>query len=610
MAKFFDWLLRLPQWSGPALLTAFFGVLLWASWRAKQQISAVLGPPNDPEPTEELKLVLDTEDVAIPGPTTERRVLRRPLDAILFDFVEERLRRSWALSNSHVLTGIALLFTFLLIALVLSQKVGVAIHHTQDTDSLADAVAALGMKFFISATGVFWALVQGAVAARFRLSVVRLAADRARSLAPSCESFETYRTRLDLQHQQNVEGTLLSVASTLQGIQHSQQGLKSIEVSVKNIGAELQASLSHMVTQQIAEEMRNVLKDALGELAETLGGQFATTASAAIGSVQKSLDQIRVSVESQAGSQVGKLLEQLRESVSGGFHSESANMSVALRQFGEVVPALEQQLRALVGGLSTDLRTQQEVGARTQEAVFGRLDAVLGALSEQQNATTYAIAQISQASKQGADDVALRMQQAGTDAVTAMFKASSSEVENVVSRLQAAAARQGDLGAHVEDTARAIEVARDGLQQCAGIIEQLSVSTRSIVDGLRVAAQEVVQSQRGVLDSTGRLEAVSSGLRSTTEAAQRQIAEQGQLLAHQATVAKELERIWPQLFATYLDRFKQTSNELATSWDALYQRVNTLTNSASQDLSQSAQELVEAIQSHQKVTAARPAPVR
>jgi hypothetical protein len=610
MEKFFDWLLRLPPWSGPALLAVLFAALLWASWHAKQQIVELLGPAKDPETNEALNLVLEPEEVSIPESDGERRVLRRPLEVILYDFVEERLGRSWTLSNSHVLTGIALLFTFLLIALVLSQKVRGAISNSQDTSSLADAVGALGMKFFISATGVALALIQGAFAARFRLTVVRLAADRARSLAPLFESFESYRTRLDRHHHQNVEATLLTVASTLQGIQDSQQGLKSIEVSVKNIGAELQASLAHMVTQQIAEEMRNVLKDALGELAETLGGQFKTTASAAIGSVQKSLDQIRASVESQAGSQVGKLLEQLRESVSGGFHSESANMSVALRQFGEVVPALEQQLRALVGGLSTDLRTQQETGARTQEAVFGRLDAVLAALGEQQNATTYAIAQISHASKQGADDVALRMQQAGTEAVAAMFKASSGEVENVVSRLQAAAARQGDLGAHVEQTARAIEVARDGLQQCASVIEQLSVSTRSIVDGLRVAAQEVVQSQRGVIDSTGRLEAVSSGLRSTTEAAQRQITEQGQLLAHQATVAKELERIWPQLFATYLDRFKQTSNELATSWDALYQRVNNLTNSASQDLSQSAQELVEAIQSHQKTTAARPAPLR
>lgn len=57
----------------------------------------------------------------------------------------------------------------------------------------------------------------------------------------------------------------------------------------------------------------------------------------------------------------------------------------------------------------------------------------------------------------------------------------------------------------------------------------------------------------------------------------------------------DMERVWPELFKTYLAQFKAAADELARSWSDLYRRVEQLTNGVGGQFADNTDQLAEAV---------------
>ena len=558
-------------------------------------------------------------------------VLSVPLASLRREYAEGEIAHRMSFWLGSLLTGLALICTFVLIAIVMTTDVSGAIRESSaagDSGSghLSDAVATLGVKFYISAAGI-----GGSVLALFCSNWVRAAIYRiaehpsaelmvaftsvdAQQLDAKIHELELMRGDRETRAEQHAE-VCLHLAALHGGIEK----LGSIEVSVKTIGNEVSAHLKDIMKEAMGEQLRGMFADTMAEVAniansvqknltESFGKQLQTLA---VG-LEQGLAALKKSIEGQGQGQLEKILNQLQDTVSGGFQSESKKMAAALDSFASVVPALEQQLRNMTGKVADETRQRHEESAQMTQMVLGKVTSLVDTMTAQQAASANAIERMQLASEQGAEAMARRLETSGAGLISNVIGASRVEIEAIVAQLRAATDtnvdRHKNIEAQATHAAAAISEAYQGLERSASAIKDvaghaaaMAVQAKASSDAIHGAAEHFVQAGNALLGSVNSSQRV-------IEVARVQTQEQQELLMLQRDYTKEVEKLWPELFNTYLDKFKACSDELARSWDSFHQQVSSVSNTVGAEFAENTAMLSEAVDRLVKINGGKVAP--
>jgi hypothetical protein len=559
----------------------------------------------------------------------DRIVLSKPLPALRREYAENEVAHHWSFWIGGLLTGIALIATFLLIALVMKNEVSGAIlqsagaDEAKSTEHLAMAVSLLGGKFFISAAGVAASVAAVFVGNWVRGDIYRRAEHPDPQLSALFMSVDEHRLAAKEQ-----ELALLRSDREARAAQHAEvcahfttlgerlESLNSIQVSVKTIGNDVSANLKNIMKDAMGEQLKGMLSDTMADVAniaqriqESLTDSFGKQLQALATTLQQSLSALQTAIEGQGQGHLEKILSQLQNVVSGGFQNESQNMVATLEGFARVVPALEEQLRTMTGKVAEETRVRGEENARLNQQLMARVGSLIETLNLQQQANVQAIERIQAASEHGAEAIARRVESSGTSLVSNVLAASRTEIEAIVGQLRLAADASSHRYTHIEtqasNAASAVAHASESLVKSANAVIEVANETSALVahtkagsEAMQAASHQFLQAGNALLGSVRQMQQV-------TEATRIQTHEQQQLLLRQREYTKEVERLWPELFNTYLSHFKQSADELGRQWEGFHQKIATVSNAFGADFAHSTEVLSESVDRLVKLAAGR-----
>lgn len=326
-------------------------------------------------------------------------------------------------------------------------------------------------------------------------------------------------------------------------------------------------------------------------LTTAIGGQLQTVTS----TLQQALSAVRHAVDRQAQAPVEQILERLQSVVSGGFDRESRNMAAALDSFAQVVPSLEVQLRSLTDTVATQSKQHAEDTARVTTAVLERVAGLVDALGQQQYASEQAMQRVLAASEQGAATMTARLAASSEGVVSSVLAATRAELDAVtagmrqasemtVARYSAFDQHAAEASAAIRDASAELQKGAEGLRAERAYVQAALAQVKAGGDALQAASGQFMK----VSDNLGK------ALGETQKLLQQMQAQARELLSAQAqqqATNKEMERVWPTLFGTYLTQFKASSDELANAWQQTYRHVQSMTNSVGADFVAAAEEL-------------------
>lgn len=618
----------------PAILLVVFGTVLVLKELAARTIRADLLrasenlPAWDPSADEEdddvrgflRPYLLSVSPVALASWPSPRLVVTRELEDMLDSYVEHRTAKVRFTLGSAA-TGVALLCTFVLIAIVLTNDINAALKASGDgaEAKLADAVGLLGQKFAISATGIGLAIVFGIVNSTIRKRLLaashavcsraaaRFATPASLAATAQLELLQESRQQTDAAADQGkrleaMNAQLAEMKTVLEATRTDLEKLQSIEVSVQAIGAEVTHQFREMITKDLGEQIKDILREVMvqadamsNRLRSELIDGFQKTIEQELPKVIGSLDEIKKSVEGQAALPVERMLEQLQGIVSGGFKGESAQMSAAIRQFGEVVPALAEQLRSVASTLTKELGARAEESARTSDTLFRQVSVLLERMEAQQTASERAVAEITRASTAGAESMVQRLESTSNEFVAKLLQSSRSEVEALAARLKdaanASASGYANLEQSVAGASKSILEARDGLAEAAKAMRALAADVRGVTQDAKQSSETARLAANGFENAATQLRTGVVSMQQAIDSARAQATEQRAVLDEHRRVLASLEQVWPKLFETYLKSFEEKSSALNRSWNDLYDRIGKLSGTVSGGLVDAAEDL-------------------
>ena len=599
----------------PALLVAVALAMVVELFRRRRSIMAEL---NDTAAfLAEVRTVAPRSALAravrehlIPAPQADRLVVARSLSMIRRDYAESAVAHHVAFWVGSLFTGIALVCTFVLIASVMGSDVSGAIRDAADPAQLSDAVEKLGSKFYISAAGVLASLVLLFFGNLARARIFALAEHPPADLAAAFISLESFQlaaraAEADLARADRATQHA-DLCRYLASVDRRIEKLHSIEVSVQAIGNEVSANLKNVMKDAMGEQLRAMLADTMQEVAtiaekveRNLTDAFGKQLTALAAGIQEGLHALRTTIAGQGQGQLEQILERLQDTVSAGFQSESKKMVAALEGFASVVPALEQQLREMTGKVAHDARERSAENARATEALTARMTSLLEALGAQQAANAQAIERIQVVSERGAELLASRVEASGVGLVSSVLGSSRVEIEAIVAQLKAAAeanaGRYVDVEDHANRAASAMAQATDGLARASRTIQEMATHTSTVLHEAKAGSDAIHAASRNFQTAATALLGSVTSTKEVVDHSRAQTAAQQELLLRQRDYTKEVERLWPQLFETYLDKFKHSSEELGRAWQDLHAKISNLTSSVGSEFADNTQVLSDAV---------------
>lgn len=532
---------------------------------------------------------------AVIGRDGARWVLRQEPGELVRRLLWETYANRAGLAFGSAFTGIALIITFVLIALVMFDNVGPAIASStlseMDAPStdLSDAVSRMGAKFFISASGILAALVH-----RLLLSGGRTLVNR--SVEAAADAVAAHAVELDAVRLKNEQTMLAGLAGLSQRVDQGMTQLSgdigrlsSIEVSVKDLGTQVSSALNQMMKEALAEQLRTLMED-MKLSAEQIEQKVMSFAEAAL---QNTADQIvselkgvNDTLKSQAGSQVEKLLEKLQDAVTGGFSAESRNMSTQLAQFGEVIPRLGQQMNE----------------------VATRMEGVLDRLANQQEQSTRMMDALADSTRTHADNFAQALSQSGANALGQVMGAASRDVETLVLKLnQVLETSSTSSDATRRNMAEASEAMAASLAETRNTAQALQQQMREIASGMNATAQSgaaMTQTARELLQTIDSLKATVARVGETSSFVGQLLQAQQQTQQKQTELLKAMETVWPPLMGTMTERVRESAQSLGGTWAEASERLEKLAGNQMVQLQESVEELTASVSSLQKTIAA------
>lgn len=551
-------------------------------------------------------------------PDGQRFVLAKSLAAVRREYAEDEVSHHWAFWFGGLLTGLALLATFVLIAYVMTNDISGAIRDTAGEDDtamghLSEAVRTLGGKFYISAAGIggsVLALFSSNSARNAILSCAEHPEPRLLSAFTTVEAMllnaklhelELARADREARAAQHVE-----LCSKLDMLNTRVEKLNSIDVSVRDIGNEVSANLKNVMKEAMADQFKEILVQTMAEvsaIAERVQGSLTQTFGQQIQKLaqgmQEGLDALKRAVEGQGQGQLEQILDKLQSTVSGGFQSETKNMAVALDGFAKAIPALEQQLRTMTSDIAAESRQRSTETARTTQMLLDQVASLVDAISAQQTANMQAVAQMQAAAAQGAEDMARRLEASGANLVSSVLGSSRAEIEAIVGQMRAMAewnaSHQGDIEARAANASNIVAWASDALAKSAQSISEISNQTQGVLTQVRQSSEEMQSVAQGFLNAGNTLVVSVESMRKVVESTRAQTQEQQALLVKQQQYTKEVEQLWPKLFDTYLGKFRESADELARSWADFHSKIETASKCVGAEFAENTLVLSEAV---------------
>jgi hypothetical protein len=559
----------------------------------------------------ELAQILEEEVVQADSPVpTNKLVFRRPVGSILDDWQDRLAEGSWAALIGGSFTGIALFFTFLLIALVLITDVPRAISASTSgaagaSGALADAVGKMGAKFVISCGGIFFALFHSASDRSMRAKTAAELGRIARALAKATTTLDAaiLSTLLDLKQQGSESLEVLKAQAETLVAQLEQDSdsqaelkairpamaeeakklatelgtLKNIEVTVKDLGSDVTRGLGSLMKETLAAEVKQILSDVRGAITEietrvtgSLQGSMSELGNKLVGS----LSTIENAVKSQAGSQVesllGTLVDRLEGVVSGGMRSEAKNLGGLLGSFQSTIPALASNVELMTAQMSQvlqDLRTQQ--------------------------------AQAEVERREAADSAANRMKSANEEifkssghALEQLFQETNGRIANMTAALESSAQRSAGSTASI----------RGDFEHVARLVGEVTNSLRttaSEAEGVMKKSQDTLRASSAAVDTlrtaSAGLERAANGVSALVEKGEAARARTEEMLGRQAALTDEMQKVWPQLLQEVSTAMQLSSTALGNSWLKLADRLEKVTSRYGSEVGSKVEELGESI---------------
>ena len=263
------------------------------------------------------------------------------------------------------------------------------------------------------------------------------------------------------------------------------------------------------------------------------------------------------------------------------------------------VEAMAGEFRSMTDQVGAETRQRGEEATQMTQAVMAQVSGLLEKMSAQQAASTQAIERMQAASAQGAETMARKLESSGVGLVSSVLGASRTEIEAIVGTMReaakASATRYEDIEARAAAAAAAVGQASEGLVRSANAVIEVANQTSALVaqtrtgsEAIQGAAREFQQAGNTLLGSLGQMEKV-------IEATRLQTGEQQQLLLRQREYTKEVEKLWPQLFDTYLTQFKAGADELGRSWEGFHQKIAEVAGTIGGEFAENTSILSEAV---------------
>jgi hypothetical protein len=502
------------------------------------------------------------------GERNGRWVLGQPLGSVVEEWADRVRTRSAGFIVGGSFTGFALVITFGLIAYVLFTDVSRAIQLSDvatpltsggaspstGAAELAAAVAKMGSKFFISSAGLLLALLNA-----FTVKWSEALWDKAGEAV--CGHLAQHFVEIrgaQLDHMVESTAATRTVSADVQAMRSDLADrldrLRNIEVSVKDLGTEVTANLNQLVQDALTSKIQLLLTDtrAIAEgIAEQLGqalrGNFRELSERLVSALQ----DVQTALEKQSGSEVEKLLGRLQDAVSGGFSSETKNMSNLLLEFQSVFPELARQLHS----------------------VSGQMAQVLDGLIAQQREQRALVDGMAAATSENVQRLSNDLAKGGAEAMARVLAETNARIDRMVGALDAAsmknAGRAESMSAEFEQIAERVNGVTHGLN---GSLTNVQTLMKDVELTLAESASGVMQltsavSQlRAASDGVQRALGLSEQVRSAIE---QSLKEQVELSAKNVKGLEHMQEVWPRLLEDVTKAIQATTGQFTSSWTTL-----------------------------------------
>ncbi|MCY1019355.1 hypothetical protein [Pyxidicoccus sp. MSG2] len=607
-----------------------------ALWRAiREQLVFPPGHPSAPVP-----VLIRT------SPSQELRETCRAL-----------FRHSWGHGLGRNLTGTALVMTFGLLGYVLVGPVQEALRASQATgtasqsDLLSQAIGSMGAKFFVSALGLIGSFIFQALSSGMEAKLLaRLDAMRPRfeSLTRTLDAHEV----LLASARGDALGSLRTeLVQTRKSLADKLEKLESVNVSLQDIGTHVQTHLGNMMKEHVGDVLTRQLsaveqaaRDIAEDVKSAIATGLATTLQQEMSTVRESLHSIEKALSGRQEHDLGRILEQLRDTVSGGFHSQSQDMSRQLERLADVFPRLEEQFASLARTLGENARQWGSENQRAVDTLAERVTVLVESFDRVRDDLETAAARVLKNSTESSHRMSEGNQQvlgqlnSAVSAVLDNFKQVLAGMNGSTDALiRAASASAKDLQAHTARQAgaldrqvAALQVAADaGMQDLharsemfskrmeetqAGLID-LTKQLQAAAAGLVTASRGVSETQERTKSTSSQMADVASQLSDAAKALQRQASERQtfienevKLLRAQAEALNRVDPVFAGLASAYEESVKKQVQYLSSKWNEVMRDMQSVVTQSSGELAQGVDDLADAVRELKDVM--RPQPRR
>ncbi|MFY2558297.1 hypothetical protein ACN469_11755 [Corallococcus terminator] len=542
-------------------------------------------------------------------------------------------RHSWGHALGKSLTGIALVMTFGLLGMVLVGPVREALLGGSTAGAtqavlLSAAIGQMGAKFFVSATGLLGSFFfQSFASIQEGRLLARLDAMRPR-FESATQTLEAHGIVLATARGDALDALKGELVQTRRELSDRLLHLESVNVSLQDIGTQVQASFGSMMKEQVGDvitrqlsAVEKAVREIAADLQRSITSGFALTLQQEMSTVRDSLGVIQQSLAERQEHDLARILEQLRDSVSGGFHSQSQDMARQMQELMGVLPRLEQQFEAMSQMMGTQARQWGEENQRAIDTLGTRIASVIESFDQVRDGLVKATAHVLEASansshrlgvenqqvlgqlERSVESVVARFQQvlAGMDASTQHLQQQTGDQATFLARQvealrSAANVDMSSFQSRSEEFAKVMGTTQDGLRQLTEQLQktasQLASATRGAGethDKARGAAVQMEQVTRQLIETAKEFNQVTLGRREVVKVEENLLNAQRQALERVQPVLEGLTR-------GYEESVKVQAQTLSGQWTKVMQDLDSVVAKTSGELAQGVDDLNETVQ--------------
>lgn len=297
------------------------------------------------------------------------------------------------------------------------------------------------------------------------------------------------------------------------------------------------------------------------------------------------------------------LVEALAAQQDAGAQALDRMVLAAEQGAGVLAQRLASTSETVVSGVLSASRNEMDAIATTLRQAAESTAARYGAFDERaaqaSTAMTAALDGMVQAADHGAGVLAQRFASTSETIVSGVLSASRTEMEAIAANLrqvaEATAARYGAFDERAALASTAISAAAAELVSAAATLRSERKFTESAFAQVKAGGEAIQTASKGFALASASLGTTATGVQALVKAMQAQGSELQTVAAQQQKHTSDMERVWPELFKTYLTQFKTAADELARSWSELYRRVEQLTNAVGGQFADNTDQLAEAV---------------